>query len=273
VIRALGGQVNTPADKFDNVVYNNYNSTNNIDNYGVSGQLDYDISDAFTVTSISAFRKSNADTVQDSDFSSADLIYPNSQNLNIGTFTQELRLTGEIADRIDLLLGAFYINEDIDQQNQLIYASQFRTYANTLSSSSPAARSACRCSKHVRRARRHAATPASSSRPGRASTSSTRSIPKPSRCSARSIRDHRRPRADARRQLHRRQQDLRHQRRVERRVSRASTSTRRNTRPFRNTLLRGGALAQGVGTAAGLGRPATAAEIAASPVPIPPRFG
>jgi len=32
---------------------------------------------------------------------------------------------------------------------------------------------------------------------------------------------------------------------------------------FRNTLLRGGALAQGVGTAAGLGRPATAAEIGA----------
>jgi iron complex outermembrane receptor protein len=132
VIRALGGQVNTPADMFENVVYNNFNSTNNIDNYGVSGQLDYDINDAFTVTSITAFRKSNAETVQDSDFSSADLIYPNSQDLNIGTFTQELRLTGEITDRIDLLLGAFYINEDVDQENHLIYASQFRTYANTL---------------------------------------------------------------------------------------------------------------------------------------------
>ncbi|HEU4652272.1 MAG TPA: TonB-dependent receptor, partial [Croceibacterium sp.] len=132
VIRALGGQVNTPADKFDNVVYNNFNSTNNIDNYGVSAQLDYDINDAFTVTSITAYRKTDADTLQDSDFTSADLVYPNSQNLEIGTFTQELRLAGEITDRIDLLLGAFYISEDIDQQNQLIYGSQFRTYANTL---------------------------------------------------------------------------------------------------------------------------------------------
>jgi iron complex outermembrane receptor protein len=132
VIRALGGQVNTPADMFDNVVYNNFNSTNDIENYGFSGQLDYDINDAFTITSITAYRKTDAVTLQDSDFTSADLIYPNFQDLDIGTFTQELRLTGEITDRIDLLLGGFYINEDVDQQNRLIYASQFRTYANTL---------------------------------------------------------------------------------------------------------------------------------------------
>jgi outer membrane receptor protein involved in Fe transport len=131
-IRALGGQVNTPAAMFDNVVYNNFNSTNDIENYGFSAQLDYDINDAFTVTSITAYRVTDAVTLQDSDFSSADLIYPNFQDLNIGTFTQELRLTGEITDGVDLLLGAFYISEDIDQANQLIYSSQFRSYANLL---------------------------------------------------------------------------------------------------------------------------------------------
>lgn len=131
-VRALGGQVNTPADMFDNVVYNNFNSTNDIENFGFSGQLEYDINDAFTVTSITAYRNTDAVTLQDSDFTSADLIYPNFQDLDIGTFTQELRLTGEITDRIDLLLGGFFISEDIDQQNQLIYASQFRSYANLL---------------------------------------------------------------------------------------------------------------------------------------------
>ena len=30
------------------------------------------------------------------------------ENATIGTFTQELRLTGEISDGIDVLLGAFY---------------------------------------------------------------------------------------------------------------------------------------------------------------------
>ncbi|HYD26025.1 MAG TPA: TonB-dependent receptor [Croceibacterium sp.] len=131
VIRALGGQVNLPSDRFDNVVYNNFDSTNDIVNYGLSGQVDAEIG-AVTLTSITAFRQSEAVTVQDSDFSSADLIYPNSQDLDIGTFTQEVRLTGEFGDRLNFLLGAFYIAEDISQQNQLLYGSQFRTYANIL---------------------------------------------------------------------------------------------------------------------------------------------
>src|SRR3546814_9717102 len=44
-IRALGGQINVPADRFDDVVYNNFNSTNDIKNYGLSGQVDIDLSD------------------------------------------------------------------------------------------------------------------------------------------------------------------------------------------------------------------------------------
>src|SRR5690606_34038115 len=120
-IVALGGRVNAPADMFDNVVYNNFNSTNDIENYGVSAQFDLAVSDAFTLTSITAYRKTDAVTVQDSDFTSADLLYPNFQDLDTGTFTQELRLTGEIGDRVDLLFGGFYIKEDIDQLNQLIW--------------------------------------------------------------------------------------------------------------------------------------------------------
>ena len=131
-VQALGGQVTDPADPFANVVYNNFNSTNDIENFGFSGQIDYDINDAFTLTSITAYRETNAVTFQDSDFSSADLIYPNFQDLDIGTFTQELRLAGQIGDSVDLLLGAFYIKEDIDQQNQLRYGTQFRPYANLL---------------------------------------------------------------------------------------------------------------------------------------------
>lgn len=130
-IRALGGQVNLPADRFDGIVYNNYNSTNDIKNYGASAQLDYDVG-PFTLTSISAIRQTDAVTYQDSDFTSADLIYPNFQDLDVSTFTQEVRLAGSLIDRIDVLLGGFYINESIDQQNKLIYGTQFRPYANLL---------------------------------------------------------------------------------------------------------------------------------------------
>ncbi|MEL1249567.1 TonB-dependent receptor [Aurantiacibacter gilvus] len=130
-IIGVGGAVTDPNDPFADVVINNFDSTNDIKNWGVSGQLDWDIGD-FTFTSITASRTTEAVTFQDSDFSSADLIYPNSQDLEIDTFTQEFRLTGSIGDRVDLLLGAFYINEDVTQSNQLLYGEDFRNYANLL---------------------------------------------------------------------------------------------------------------------------------------------
>lgn len=132
VIQALGGRVTDPNNPFADVVYNNFDSINDIENRGISGQLDIDLNDDFTFTSITASRTTEAVTVQDSDFTSADLIYPNSQDLRIDTFTQEFRLTGSIGDRLDVLLGAFYINEDVDQSNQLLYGRDFRNYANLL---------------------------------------------------------------------------------------------------------------------------------------------
>ncbi|MDE1466129.1 TonB-dependent receptor [Aurantiacibacter sp. D1-12] len=131
VIQALGGQVTDPNNPFADVVYNNFDSTNEIRNHGISAQIDKDIGD-FTFTSITASRTTEAVTVQDSDFSTADLIYPNSQDLRLDTFTQEFRVSGTIGDRIDLLLGLFYINEDVEQSNQLLYGADFRNYANLL---------------------------------------------------------------------------------------------------------------------------------------------
>lgn len=130
-ILALGGKVTDPNNPFADVIYYNYPSTNLIKNWGFSGEVDYDIGN-FTLTSITAKRITRADTAQDSDFSSADLIYPNAQQLDVATFTQEFRLSGQVTDRLNLLLGAFYLHENINQYNQLLYGTQFRPYANIL---------------------------------------------------------------------------------------------------------------------------------------------
>ena len=130
-LQALGGQINAPADKFGGTIYYNHDSTNDIRNYGGSGQVDWDLGGT-KLTSITAYRKTRAITDQDPDFTSANLVYPNYQDLRIGTFTQELRLTGKFADRVNWLLGAFYINEHVDQKNSLLYSTQFRPYANLL---------------------------------------------------------------------------------------------------------------------------------------------
>jgi outer membrane receptor protein involved in Fe transport len=130
-LEALGGKVTDPAHPFAGAVYYNADSTNDIRNYGGSGQIDWDLG-AAKLTSITAYRRTRAISNQDSDFTSAGLIYPNFQDLGIGTFTQELRLTGKLADRVNWLLGGFYIDENIDQDNKLAYATQFRPYANLL---------------------------------------------------------------------------------------------------------------------------------------------
>ena len=128
---ALGGKVNAPADRFKNIVYNNFDSTNKVKNYGGSGQVDWDIGDV-KLTSITAYRGTRSITNQDPDFTSADLVYPFYQNTHVQTATQELRLTTRVADRVDVLLGGFYINEDIHQHGLLTYGTQFRPYANLL---------------------------------------------------------------------------------------------------------------------------------------------
>ena len=128
----VGGQVNTPAQRFDNIVYSNYDSTNKIKNYGFSGQVDYDLG-AAKLTSITSWRRSTTNANFDTDFTSADLL----RGANIGyadlkTFTQELRLTANIADRIDLLVGGFYFHEKVRQSTHLEWGVSARTFADQL---------------------------------------------------------------------------------------------------------------------------------------------
>jgi outer membrane receptor protein involved in Fe transport len=129
IITLLGGKQSDPAHPFADVTYNNFDAENKIENYGISGQFDWSFGDA-TVTSITAWRRSDSFARQDPDFSSADLIYPFTTDVKAETFTQELRVNVEIADRINALVGAFYLNDKIDQTGELKYSTQMRDYVN-----------------------------------------------------------------------------------------------------------------------------------------------
>ncbi len=129
ITNLLGGQINDPAHPFADVVYNNFDSTNRIENWGGSGQIDYSMG-LLKLTSITAYRRSHLITNQDSDFTSADLLGRNFQDLRIDTFTEELRASTDWDGPINALLGAFYFNEKINQSNQLQLGTQFRPYAD-----------------------------------------------------------------------------------------------------------------------------------------------
>ncbi|WP_137681197.1 TonB-dependent receptor [Aurantiacibacter suaedae] len=130
-LQLIGGQLNTPADAFADQVYNNLASSNDVTNSGISGQLDYDLNDNLTFTSITAYRETRGDFAQDVDFTSADLLRRfNDQKFE--TFTQEARLTGEW-DRFSGLVGLFYFDESVKENQRVAYGDDFRPYANVLS--------------------------------------------------------------------------------------------------------------------------------------------
>ncbi|MGJ3649661.1 TonB-dependent receptor [Sphingomonas sp. GlSt437] len=113
--------------------YANFPSTNKIDNWGISGQVDYKFHNNLALTSITAYRGVDSLTNQDSDFTSADNIGSNINKSKIRTFTQELRLASNFDGIFNFLLGGFYFNEKITTDAQLTFGKDFKTYANLLS--------------------------------------------------------------------------------------------------------------------------------------------
>ncbi|KGB52418.1 TonB-dependent receptor precursor [Sphingopyxis sp. LC81] len=132
ITNALAGGPSVDAnDPFSYDVYNNFLSSNKIKNYGGSAQIDYDLGN-LALTSITAYRKVQADTNQDSDFTSADLIGEKSDNVGIDTFTQEVRLTSDFDGPLNFLIGGYYFNEKVDQQSAIKFGQHFRPYGDAL---------------------------------------------------------------------------------------------------------------------------------------------
>ncbi len=131
-VGALGGNIdrNKP---FSYNTYQNFESVNDIKNYGFSGQIDWDLTDQLSLTSVSAYRAVRSFTNQDSDFTSADLIGSNFANTKIDTYTQEVRIASDFDGPLNFLLGGFYFKENIDISSGLTFGRDFRNYANLLS--------------------------------------------------------------------------------------------------------------------------------------------
>ena len=112
----------------------NFDAPNEVENSGVSLQLDWDLNDSVTLTSITALRTLDRFDNSDSDFNSAEMIGEFAGNLTdteLDTFTQELRLSGS-TDSIDWLVGAFYFDEDAEQRSAVGYGSGLRAYFDAI---------------------------------------------------------------------------------------------------------------------------------------------
>ena len=134
IIGALGGQIPTPNDPFSYETAANRPSQNEIDDNGISLQVDYDVDlfGGFTATSISSFRGNSSDFDSDSDFTSLEILENVFQSADIDTFTQEFRLTSTNSGPLQWLVGGFYFDETITQESGIDFGADTRAYIDAL---------------------------------------------------------------------------------------------------------------------------------------------
>ncbi|NNF15876.1 MAG: TonB-dependent receptor [Gammaproteobacteria bacterium] len=130
VVRGVGGNL-TSNQPFARSGFFNIDSVNDIENSGVSVQVDHDFAN-FALTSITSFRKQEKFENADSDFTSADLLGRNTLLTDLETLTQEIRFTSTNGEKLDWMIGAFYFNEDVAFANDAVYGTDFRNYADLL---------------------------------------------------------------------------------------------------------------------------------------------
>ncbi len=105
-----------------------------VKDWGVSGQFDVDIGD-MKLTSVTAWRDWKALRNQDIDFSGADRAYREGYKTSMRDFSQELRLQGKaFDDKLDWLIGGFYLNEKLKLRDTVRFGSQANAYADLVTS-------------------------------------------------------------------------------------------------------------------------------------------
>ena len=127
-----------PVNPFARLAYSNRDTTQEIEDKGLSAEINWDtpwLGNA-TLTSITAWRNFELVSGQDSDFSSADIWYRPTDGRNFTRFeqlSQELRLAGE-AGRLNWLVGVFATQENLDARNTLLFGDSYRQYFSLIAS-------------------------------------------------------------------------------------------------------------------------------------------
>lgn len=138
ILRALdpiSGGVSIPVNPFARVAYLNRDTSQNIEEKGISAEANWKTPwfGGATLTSITAGRDWRRTGQTDPDYSTADLLFydRNSNNSRFDQFSQELRYAGKTA-KLDWLVGMFYAQERLTSNVALRYGNDFERYDSLL---------------------------------------------------------------------------------------------------------------------------------------------
>ena len=129
---AVGSGIVDPANLDNLVSESNLPPAFDADDIGISAEISWDISDAVSLTSISAYRKYEDTNIKDNDFSGVDVLVSNQSLPKVSLLSQELRLSGsrETANGkgIDWMFGGYFSREEIQVINEFIWGSQITSF-------------------------------------------------------------------------------------------------------------------------------------------------
>lgn len=131
-IVALGGQILSDTDPFAYESVLNTDPENKIEDYGASLHVDHDFG-GVTFSSITAYRSNMlGPRTGDIDYTSLDLAQGVGSTLEFDTLTQEFRLASDNDSRLNWMLGAYFFQEDIEENSNTQYGADLRRYVDAL---------------------------------------------------------------------------------------------------------------------------------------------
>lgn len=127
VVDLLGGQVIN--DPFGYRTRLNSDPTNDVRNSGLSVHVDTQLG-AVSLQSITAYRGHASKAAGDVDFTDIDLLQPQVIDLDIESFSQEIRLTSNNDGPLNWLAGAFFYSEALDQSEDINYGTAAASFVD-----------------------------------------------------------------------------------------------------------------------------------------------
>ena len=128
-VRLLGGQL-VGNDEFARKQYYDLDPVNDIENSGISLQIDWDMDNDMQLVSITSFRNHDRFEDSDVDYTSLRMLSVNNTS-DIETFTQEIRLSQSL-NSVDWMIAGSYFDESVKYDASLNYLDDLRNYVNVL---------------------------------------------------------------------------------------------------------------------------------------------
>jgi outer membrane receptor protein involved in Fe transport len=135
VLASLGGVIPSIGDPFNRQLALTPGTTyeGETNDWGLSLQADWELGEAATLTSITAYRNYENFFPSDTDYTNVDILRRADDGnafREFRTFTQELRLQGSaFNDVFDWLVGAYFATEDLHVRDNLTFGNQYGAFA------------------------------------------------------------------------------------------------------------------------------------------------